>query len=74
MTMNLIHIITVDIWLNKYNQTNNFLKAYLSFFPILKILKQWNTDSQTELQTWNQHKQVGDSSSLKLSHESWLKS
>lgn len=61
MTMNLIHIITVDIWLNKYNQTNNFLKAYLSFCP-------------TELQTWNQHKQVGDSSSLKLSHESWLKS
>lgn len=61
MTMNWIHIITVDIWLNKYNQTNNFLKAYLSFCP-------------TELQTWNQHKQVGDSSSLKLSHESWLKS
>lgn len=74
MTMNLIHIITVDIWLNKYNQTNNFLKAYLSFFPILKILKQWNTDSQTELQTWNQHKQVSDSSSLKSCHESWLKS
>lgn len=61
MTMNLIHIITVDIWLNKYNQTNNFLKAYLSF-------------CQTELQTWNQHKQVGDSSSLKSCHESWLKS
>lgn len=61
MTMNLIHIITVDIWLNKYNQTNNFLKAYLSFW-------------QTELQTWNQHKQVGDSSSLKSCHKSWLKS